>query len=249
MLRLTVRLSDGPEDVRDLALRLRTSTPPYTRIVAAFIEAKTIEAYFDGTDEGAIDELARRLGFDDYEVTEVEPLLADVDGAELEPPLRSAHPATITQVLMEPDGRTIRVQARHRRHEAVRAVDVSENEDDVRISLLVGAPEGDPFGGCVSFALGFSWIRIRLDGPLGEREVIRMGPAPSATPRCDAPKSDVATASAEEVLARLERYAAKVRASTSKFQDLALARASAPQAPTSERRPKVRVSRRPLAAS
>jgi hypothetical protein len=249
MWRLTVRRTDGPADV--LCAEAAPPTPRHTRIVAAFIESKAVEAYFDideGTDALAIGALAGRLGFD-YEVTEVEPVLARVGGpeptAELDPPPRRSHSATITQVLMEPDGRTVCVQARHRRHEAVHAVDVSEDDHNVRIGVLVGVPEDDPFAGCASLALGFSWIRTRLDRPLGERRIVHAGSSPGR----DAPKNDVATASAEDVLARLERYAARVRASSSKFHDLAPAPDSSPPAPTNERRRKVWVSRRPLPAS
>ena len=38
VLRLTVRLRDGSDDVRDCALRLRRAAPPEMRIVAAFAE-------------------------------------------------------------------------------------------------------------------------------------------------------------------------------------------------------------------
>jgi hypothetical protein len=188
------------------------------RIVAAFAESKSIEAYFDvsdGIEPHAIGVLAERLGFDDYELTGVEPVSADVSGREptLEvAPLRGhRHPAAIMQIVLQPDGRTLRIQARHRRHETVQGVDVDETDRDVRVDVLVGIPRADPYAGRVSFALDFSVVRCRLDQPLGDRQVVGGGVA--FWVRREGAAGDLAHASAEEVLARLERYAAAVRGS------------------------------------
>jgi hypothetical protein len=189
------------------------------RIVAAFAESKSIEAYFDlgeGIEPRAIGRLAERLGFDDYELTGVEPVSADAGGREpaLEvAPLRyHGRPATIMHVVLQPDGRTLRIQARHRRHETIQGVDVDETDRDVRVEVLVGIPPADPYAGHVSFAVDFSVVRVRLDQPLADRRVVGGGTVFSV--RREGGTSDIAHASAEEVLARLERYVAALRGSS-----------------------------------
>jgi hypothetical protein len=189
------------------------------RIVAAFAEPKSIEAYFDvgeGIEPHAIGLLAERLGFDDYELTGVQSVAADGSGREpaLEvSPLRChRHPAAIMQIVLQPDGRTLCIQARHRRHETIQDVDVDETHREVRVDVLVGIPRADPFAGHVSFAVDFSVVRVRLDLPLGDRQVVGGGKA--FWVRREGVAGDIAHASAEEVLARLERYVAALRRSS-----------------------------------
>jgi len=212
VLRLTVRLRDDADDVRDCALRLRDAASPATRIVAAFVEPKCIEAYFDlgvGTEPDAIGLLARGLGFDDYELTVVEPLSSVVGAGEPEldvAPPGHRRPAAIAQVSLQPDGRTLCIRARHRRHETVQAVDVDESDRDVSVTVFVGIPGADPYAGLVSFAVDFSVVRVRLAQPLGDRRVIAGGSR--FWPSDEAVAPDLAHASAEDVLARLEHYVA-----------------------------------------
>ncbi len=225
------------------------------RIVAAFAESKSIEAYFDvgeGIEPHAIGLLAERLGFDDYELTGVEPVSADVSAREpaLEvAPLRChRHPATLMQIVLQPDGRTLRIQARHRRHETIQGVDVDETDRDVRVDVLVGIPRADPYAGRVSFALDFSVVRVRLEKPLGDRQVVGGGKVFSV--RREGSGGDLVHASAEEVLARLERYAAAVRGSSTEQSVPAGAAGAgvAPAAVADTRRPwwRPRAWRRPI---
>lgn len=187
------------------------------RIVAAFAEPKCLEAYFDlgeGTDPEAIGLLAHGLALDDYELTVVEPISLVVGGGEPEldvaPLLGHRHPAAIAQVGLEGDGRTLCIRARHRRHETIQEVDVDESDRDVCVRVFVAIPRADPYAGRVSFAVDFSVVRVRLEQPLGDRRVVVGGTTFWASDETLAP--DVAHASAEEVLARLERYVAARRA-------------------------------------
>ncbi|HYL51604.1 MAG TPA: hypothetical protein VEZ15_06520 [Acidimicrobiia bacterium] len=216
MLRLTVRLRDDADDVRDCVLRLRAAASPAMRIVAAFAEPKCLEAYFDlgEADPEAIGLLAHGFGFDDYELTVVEPISVVGGGGEPElavaPLLGHRHPAAIAQVVLEGDGRTLCIRARHRRHETIQEVDVDESDRDVCVRVFVAIPRADPYAGRVSFAVDFSVVRVRLEQPLGERRVVVGGT--TFWPGGEALAPDVAHASAEEVLARLERYVAARRA-------------------------------------
>jgi hypothetical protein len=229
------------------------------RMVAAFVESKSIEAYFDvgeGIEPHAVGLLAEHLGFDDYEVTGVEPVSADVsaDVSGREPALEVAsmrchgHPATIMQILLQPDGRTLSIRARHRRHETIQGVDVDETDREVRVEVLVAIPPTDRYAGRVSFAVDFSVVRVRLDQPLDDRRVVGGGTVFSL--RGEEGTGDLAHASAEEVLARLERYVAALHGPSAEQpappDPLVASVAPAAPAGTERARRRPRVWRRPI---
>src|SRR5262245_36129109 len=77
VFRVSFRLSDGPGHAREWGLELRRAAPSGVMIVAAFLDAKTFDAFIEidhDTDPRSVaDLLAARLGVNEYEVTEVEP--------------------------------------------------------------------------------------------------------------------------------------------------------------------------------
>jgi hypothetical protein len=121
------------------------------------------------------DQLARSLGVEEYEVQSAAPLAAPTGGAVANA-RRHLRRAVITQVRVEPDGRALSVQARHRPYESIERIDVEQSDDAVTIAALVGATEGDERDRYVSFAVAFSWVATVLDRPLGDREIIRDDP-------------------------------------------------------------------------
>ncbi len=82
------------------------------------------------------------------------------------------HPGTITQVLVKPDGRTLSVQVRHRRNEAVASIAVQETEETVAVEASVGTPEDDRRADFASFGVKFSWSDADLARPLGTRTIL-----------------------------------------------------------------------------
>jgi hypothetical protein len=82
------------------------------------------------------------------------------------------HPGTITQVLVKPGGRTLSVQVRHRRNEAVAAVAVEETEETVTVAASVGTPDDDRRADFASFGVTFSWADADLARELGARRVL-----------------------------------------------------------------------------
>jgi hypothetical protein len=77
---------------------------------------------------------------------------------------------------VHPDGRTLSVQARHRRHETVESVEVEQTDDAVVLTVLVGTAEDDVRSQYVSLAVAFTWIDTFLDRPVGDRRIIRHDP-------------------------------------------------------------------------
>jgi hypothetical protein len=186
MFRVTF-LVDDPAERQRLATELRLLTVgSEARMVSAFTDAKTIEVYLDiaeSADPRAVtDRFAQRLGVSDYELTRAEPLVTEPD--ENAPPSNRGrlHPATINQVRVHPDGRTLSVQARHRPDETVERVEIGETDEAVAITVLVSAPDDvrDQF---VSFAVAFTWVEALLDSPMRDGQIIRHdrdpGPLPS----------------------------------------------------------------------
>ncbi len=186
MFRVTF-LVDDPAERQRLATELRLLTVgSEARMVSAFTDAKTIEVYLDiaeSADPRAVtDRFAQRLGVSDYELTRAEPLVTEPD--ENAPPSNRGrlHPATINQVRVHPDGRTLSVQARHRPDETVERVEIGETDEAVAITVLVSAPDDvrDQF---VSFAVAFTWVEALLDSPMRDGQIIRhdrdLGPLPS----------------------------------------------------------------------
>ena len=77
---------------------------------------------------------------------------------------------------VHPDGRTLSVQARHRRHETVESVEVEQTDDAVALTVLVGTADDDVRSQYVSLAVAFTWIDTFLDRPVGDRRIIRYDP-------------------------------------------------------------------------
>jgi hypothetical protein len=86
--------------------------------------------------------------------------------------LLRVHPGTITQVSVKPGGRTLSLQVRHRRNEAVAAVAVEETEETVAVAASVGTPEDDRRADFASFGVTFSWVDADLARELGARRVV-----------------------------------------------------------------------------
>src|SRR5437868_5039910 len=82
------------------------------------------------------------------------------------PRLVRVHPGAITQASMQRDGRTLSMQVRHRRHETVATVAMTETDDAVEIEVDVGTPARDDNQEYVSFGVRFSTVEARLDRPL-----------------------------------------------------------------------------------
>jgi hypothetical protein len=176
MFRVTF-LIDDPAERHRLANELRSLTMGGdARIVSAFADAKTVEVYLEIGERvvwrDVTDQLAQRLGVDEYEVTRAEPLLtvppagADATGR------RRLRPAAITQVRVHPDGRTLSVQARHRQDETVETVDVQQTDEAVAVTVLLSAPDDDVREHYVSFAVAFTWVDTTLDRPVGNRRIV-----------------------------------------------------------------------------
>jgi hypothetical protein len=176
MFRVTF-LIDDPAERQRLANELRSLTMGGdARIVSAFADAKTVEVYLEIGESvvwrDVADQLAQRLGVDEYEVTRAEPLLtvppADADTIGH----RRLRPAAITQVRVHPDGRTLSVQARHRQDETVERVEVQQTDEAVAITVLLSAPDDDVRDHYVSFAVAFTWVDTTLDRPVGNRRIV-----------------------------------------------------------------------------
>jgi hypothetical protein len=180
MFRVTF-LIDDPIERQRLADELRNLTiGGDVRIVSAFADAKSVEVYLEVDDRlvwrEVTDQFAQRLGVDEYEVTRAEPLRttpspsASASTGAIDH--RRLHPATITQVRVHPDGRTLSVQARHRPDEIVETVDVQQTDEAVAIRVLLGAPDDAVRDHYVSFAVAFTWVDTTIDRPVGNRRII-----------------------------------------------------------------------------
>jgi len=177
MFRVTF-LADDPAERERLATGLRTlSMGGDARIVAAFADAKSVEVYVDiaesAVPRAVTDRLAQWLGVGEYEVTRAEAVPTEVPGAEKATSRGRLRPVAITQVRVHPDGRTLSVQARHRRHETVESVEVEQTDDAVALTVLVGTADDDVRSQYVSLAVAFTWIDTFLDRPVGDRRIIR----------------------------------------------------------------------------
>jgi hypothetical protein len=180
MFRVTF-LIDDPAERRRLADELRSLTMGGdARIVSAFADAKSVEVYLEVGEtvvwREVTDQLARRLGVDDYEVTRAEPLPTAPPASAAEIDRRRLRPAAITQVRVHADGRTLSVQARHRHDETVETVEVQQTDEAVAITVLLGAPDDDVREQYVSFAVAFTWVDTTLDRPVGNRRVTPVDP-------------------------------------------------------------------------
>jgi hypothetical protein len=182
MFRVTF-LIDDPVERQRLADELRNLTiGGDVRIVSAFADAKSVEVYLEVDDRlvwrEVTDQFAQRLGVDEYEVTRAEPLRttpspsASASASTGAIDHRRLHPATITQVRVHPDGRTLSVQARHRPDEVVETVDVQQTDEAVAIRVLLGAPDDAVRDHYVSFAVAFTWVDTTIDRPVGNRRII-----------------------------------------------------------------------------
>ena len=179
-------LGDDPAERQRLATALRGVTIGDARIVAAFADAKTVEVYLDIGDavvsRRITDQLAHQLGVNEYEVARVEPLPTEPIVNEDAADRGHLRPATITQVRVHPDGRTLSVQARHRPDKTVERLEIEETDETVAITVLVSAPDDAP-DQYVSFAVAFTWVNTLLNSPVNDRRIIRHdrdpGPLPS----------------------------------------------------------------------
>jgi hypothetical protein len=187
MFRFTLSLS-GPAERERVTAALRVPTIGDVRIVSAFADETTVEAYLESGGTADLREVAadvaRRLGVTEYEVTRVDPICNGVTqgpnlngaarrSAEAPNPDRTPRrPADITQVRIALDDRTLSVQTRHRPHETVETIEVMETDDAVMLTALVAPPDnlGEQYA---SFGIAFSWMDTVLDRPLGSRRVIR----------------------------------------------------------------------------
>jgi hypothetical protein len=180
MFRVTF-LADDPAERERLATGLRTlSMGGDARIVAAFADAKSVEVYLDiaesAVPRAVTDRLAQWLGVGEYEVTRAEAVPTEMAGSEKATSRGRLRPVAITQVRVHPDGRTLSVQARHRRHETVESVEVEQTDDAVALTVLVGTADDDVRSQYVSLAVAFTWIDAFLDRPVGDRRIIRHDP-------------------------------------------------------------------------
>ncbi|MDQ1435664.1 MAG: hypothetical protein QOF59_2480 [Actinomycetota bacterium] len=232
---------DDSEDRQQLGSALEHWTIGDARIIAAFAGATTIDVYIDITDMAIPREVARqlaqRLGIAEYELTRVDALPVPALGSEATMHRAHLRPATITQVRVHPDDRTLSVQVRHRPHESVETIDLEESDDAVRIAVFVAALHDDDSDRYVSLAVAFSWVEALLEREIGDRRILRQDPdqgfvrsrpvddVPTAPipawmrdeiaiepePVAIEPASTAHDLSAEEVLARLEHIAAGAR--------------------------------------
>jgi hypothetical protein len=180
MFRVTFWVDD-PAKRQGLAAELRALTMAGgTRIVSAFVSAKTVEVFVELGDSAVPRDVAGQLalafGVDEYEVTSAEPLPTGSPESAVSIARRRLRPAVITQVRVHPDGRTLSVQARHRPYETADHVEVEQSDDAVTIAALVGSPHDDDRDRFVSLAVAFSWMDIVVDRPVGDREIIRDDP-------------------------------------------------------------------------
>jgi hypothetical protein len=180
MFRITF-LVDDPTKRQGLATELRAlPMAGGTRVVSAFVYAKTVEVFVEIGDSAVprevADQLARALGVDEYEVVSADPLATGSPEGAVSNARRHLRRAVITQVRVHSDGRKLSVQARHRPYETVERVDVEQTDQAVTITALIGSPEDDDRDRYVSFAVAFTWVDTVLDRPLGDREIIRDDP-------------------------------------------------------------------------
>jgi len=179
MFRVTF-LVDDPVERQRLATELRALTiSGDTKIVSAFVYARTIEVFLEipesAVADHVVDQLAQSLGVEEREIQSAAPLAMPTGGAVANARRRGRR-AVITQVRVHPDGRTLSVQARHRPYETVERIDVERSDDAVTITAVVGSPEDDDRDNYVSLAVAFSWVDTVLDRPLGDREIVRDDP-------------------------------------------------------------------------
>jgi hypothetical protein len=180
MFRITF-LVDDPAERQRLETDLRALTMGGdARIVSAFADAKTVEVYLDiaesAVPRAVADRLAQRLGVTDYEVTRAQAVPTETVGSAAAISRGRLRPAAITQVRVHPDGHTLSVQARQRRHETVESVEVEQTDEAVSLTVLVGTADDDVRGQYVSLAIAFTWVDTFLDRPVGDRQIIRHDP-------------------------------------------------------------------------
>jgi hypothetical protein len=186
MFRVTFQISEPAERQR-LAARLRTPVAGgQARIVLAFDDAKTVDVYVEsigGADmRDAAADLADHLGFAEYEIAEVEPLLTEAN--ERTPGARaSQRPDAITQIRVNSDDRTLSVQVRHRPYETAASIEILEETDDaIVLTAVVTTPDDHVSGQYASLAIVFTWVDLVLDRSLGDRKVIRHNPSLAIAP-------------------------------------------------------------------
>ncbi len=158
-----------------MAAELNVPAIGNVRVVSAFADETKVDAYFDFGGTASLrevaDDVARRLGVREYEVTGVDPLCNGRAG-EPNPERASRRPADITQVRIDLDDRTLSVQTRHRPHEKVETVELVQTDDVVMITASV-APLDNDTEQYASFGIAFTWVDTVLDRPLGNRRVVR----------------------------------------------------------------------------
>ena len=172
--------TDDSAERQQLVTALQHCTLADARIVAAFADTSTVEVYLDMTDAAIPREiagqLAQRLGGGEYTVTRVDALAIAQVGSDGTVHRGHLRPATITQVRVQADDRTLSVQARHRPNETVETIDVRETEDSVTIAVAVASFDDDISRQYVSLSVAFSWVETVLEDGVGERRVIRHDP-------------------------------------------------------------------------
>lgn len=190
MFRFTLSLST-PDERQRVTAALKVPAIGDARVVSAFADETTVEAYLEfggtaGLREAAAD-VARRLGVTEYEATRVDPICTggaespDLDRTSRRPAESPSldraprRPADVTQVRIDVDDRTLSVQTRHRPHETVETIEVIQTDDAVVITALVAPPDNGSEQ-YASFGIAFTWVDTILDRPLGSRRVIRHDP-------------------------------------------------------------------------
>lgn len=193
---------DDSGDRHLLGAALRHLTLDGAHIAAAFADANTAEIFLDlaesAVPRAVADRVASQLGVRAYEMTRVDALPTGARRCGVTVDRTGRRLATITQVRVHDDDRTVSVQVRHRPYETLDAVEVRERDDSIVIAVFVAAGADDD-AHFVSLATAFTWVEAVLARPVGHRAIAR-----------DA--LDIRTSadlSPEEVLARLERLVAR----------------------------------------
>jgi hypothetical protein len=179
MLRLTIRHDDGSADASQWAARLRDATRNDMRVVAAFLDRKRLDIFFqpdvDTNVDAAIDRIVAKLGVSDYRASRVVELSVDTADTQIAAVatsrLTSIHRGRIVGVTASPDGCKLSVKVRHKQHEIVDRLETAETENLVEVAVWVGVDADDPRVDYATFADSFTTVTAELDQPVGTRRI------------------------------------------------------------------------------
>jgi len=179
MYRLTFALDARDDDPAAWAERVRGAVPRRMHLVAAYLDATSLVAYVDISNEtdaaDAFHEISETLdlpGCDLTHVLAIDPAFSALSrNVAPRRPAANAREGRIVSVEVSPDGRKVSARVRHAQYEYVDRVEAIESSDSVRLVAWVASAHDDPRADYVTLAHTFTDVLADLDAPLGGRRI------------------------------------------------------------------------------